>query len=198
MIVPLVDWVVNSAALTIHDEMLKQGGSNVPSHLIRSGPVVLHSGSTMFMVLWVIFYVIRHYHLFRCRKKLDADRAEYDGLWVQVFSNETHAQELTALKEAVHCLAPDAPSLPCLGFKWTGKDRRADVSIGGRQPASKQKGPKDISLDQLYAQALVLEPLFLDKVIQIASVSNGYFVEKSGMLTYAAVCCRMLPYADVC
>jgi hypothetical protein len=95
---------------------------------------------------------------------------------------------LTALKEAAHDLAPDAPSLPCLGFKWTGKERRADVSIGGKQPTSKQKGQKDISLDQLYAQALVLEPLFLDKVIQIASRSNGYFVEKSGMLTYADVC----------
>ena len=188
MIVPLVDWVVNSAALTIHDEMLKQGGSNVPSHLIRSGPVVLHSGSTMFMVLWIIFYVIRHYHLLRCRKKLDTDRAVYDGLWDTVFSNETHAQEVAALKKAAYDLAPDAPSLPCLGFNWTGKERRVDVSIRGRQAASKQQGQKDISLDQLYAQALVLEPLFLDKVIQIASVSNGYFVEKSGMLMYEDVC----------
>jgi hypothetical protein len=177
MITPLVAWVVNSAALTIHDDMLKEG-ANVPSHWLTAGPIVLHSGSTMFMVLWIIFYVIRHYHLFFCRKKLDTDRAEYDRMWDTAFSNETHAQQLTVLKEAANDLAPVVPSLPWFGFKWAGQERRADESTHGRHQASKQQGQKCISLEQLYTQGIVLEPLFLDKVIQIASVSNGYLVEK--------------------
>ena len=149
MITPLVAWVVNSAALTIHDEMLKQGGSNGPSHLINAGPFVLHSGCTMFMVLWIIFYVIRHYQLFRCRKNSDTVRADYDRMWDTVFSNETHAQQLTVLKEATKDLAPDAPSFQCLGFKWAGEERRANEGTHGRHQASKQQGQKYISLSSV-------------------------------------------------
>jgi len=165
----------------------------------------LHVFSSAFAVLWLIYVSLRQYVLLQTDKFITDDMSAYNKVWESLQTEEV-GQDLLRLAETV--IAMQAVSIHKqtrhLRQRYlTSEEMLQTISLMTSAAVGQGQGgglgfvsekllghPKDertclgtpssiLSLDLLYAQAMLLNPIFQIKVQQIA-LSSGFFLEILG------------------
>ncbi|EKX38216.1 hypothetical protein GUITHDRAFT_115559 [Guillardia theta CCMP2712] len=156
--------------------------------------------SSLVLLALVIFFVLnRRFIVYKSRRQIRGDQKMYDDCWKDLLSREQTEQLLSSLKITCGWVRPQ-PALQLKIFdalcevESTILDplesvlRRQKNSSFARTYLKRSKltvmrQDREIeSLDQLYAQAILLEPMFLSKVQSWAEASDGCFQGLEGSL----------------
>eukprot|EP00960_Hanusia_phi_P044282 756553-Hanusia_phi.AAC.3 len=162
----------------------------------------LRLNHTFLFLAWLIFYVWRQYLLYKSFKRIERDILQYNELWKQIAQDKIN---LAALNEAVATIEVQPSIFQHLPLSSTAgtlhatpigleRSRRANVShrrasvsdVGSdlsalvlqaaRTLASVPSQLRIDSLEQLYAQALVIQPVFFEKMLELGSKCDCFFL----------------------
>ena len=144
--------------------------------------------STWLLILVFIGIYLRRKAVAAAQRLVAADTAAYDSLWDNLVHDSRSQTSLVNLVLAVHLLKSRAHNV--IGaprqYRRKASSESSDYStwhlcmtesflVGGGIPASIDFAKKICSLDQLFVQAEILDPIFLAKVKEWALVSSGCF-----------------------
>ncbi|EKX32423.1 hypothetical protein GUITHDRAFT_121390 [Guillardia theta CCMP2712] len=158
-------------------------GLQVQNYLVyRNNSFQLPLTASIFALVWLLFVVLRFFALRKAREEVSMDMNKYSELWQRTKEGEEASELLSRLsrmgrefnmsKRARHLkkrLSTSAISTAMEHFPAVNESFRR------KQPAL----TKVWSMDQVYAQAFLLQPLFLHKVQQLALRSRGCFLADS-------------------
>ncbi|EKX49659.1 hypothetical protein GUITHDRAFT_104621 [Guillardia theta CCMP2712] len=163
--------------------------------------VTLRPNHTFLFFAWLLFYVWRQYLLFQSFKKIERDIQQYHQLWKEVARDPVNLAELNDIVAKIEVQASVVQHLP--RSSTAGSLRRTPIGLensrrGGtsqRRPSLIQRGSnlssiievtrtvtfvpwhlKIDSLEQLYAQALVIQPVFFEKMKELGSRCECLFL----------------------
>jgi hypothetical protein len=162
----------------------------------------LHAVSSCLLILWLVFQLKRQHVLHQSRNLITDDMSAYNTVWKSLQSAEV-AQDLLRIEESViemqqrssskrmryqrqryltteemHLkISPVTISAAGQG-QGAGQGFVSEVLLGQPEDRRTLLGKDDSiqSLDLLYAQAVMLNPIFQNKVQQIALASSGFFL----------------------
>jgi hypothetical protein len=188
MTLPPIFWCINMVALYINNQVI-----------VKDIPIEIPSGASFFMGVWIYFFVHRQYLLWRSNKTIESDERAYQALWDAIISKPDGPQEISNLQAAVDCLGevvaagrqrsePAALSHTCSCWSSVKSWERL-VQVNAKNeienevwpfvPGRRQLEEATVrSIDQLYMQAVIVEPIFQEKVKELAAASNGQFQAK--------------------
>jgi hypothetical protein len=176
---------------------------NVSNFLIvKELPLELPAGTTVFMILWVWFFAHRPWLIWRSNRTIELDKRTYGGVWDSITSKPSGKQDLADLscmieevmrsssETGLHrrhekertCLLQSLVTL--FSSRGPGKHPtqiNVEHEIENRPFVPCRQLTRSIvldSIDQLYMQAVILEPLFLEKITKLAATANGFFLTK--------------------
>ncbi len=196
MTLPPTFWCINLVALYINNQVI-----------VKDIPTEIPSAGSFFMGLWLLFLVHRQYLLWRSNKTIESDKRAYQALWNAIISQPDGPREISDLKAAVDCLGEgvvagrrrsESAALThtlqtarsggkC--FCWSSvKPWERLVQVNAKdeienevwpfKPGRQLEEATVRSVDQLYMQAVIVEPIFQEKVKDLAAASNGQFQAK--------------------
>jgi hypothetical protein len=199
MTLPPTMWCINMLALYINNQVI-----------VKDIPIEIPSGASFFLGVWIYFFVHRQYLLWRSNKTIESDKRTYQALWDAIISKPDGPQEISDLQAAVDCLGegvtagrkrsePAVLSHTLQPARFGGKcscwssvkpwERLVQVNAKNEIenevwpfiPGCRQLEEGTVrSIDQLYMQAVIVEPIFQEKVKELAAASNGQFQAKIG------------------
>ncbi|EKX31665.1 hypothetical protein GUITHDRAFT_122152 [Guillardia theta CCMP2712] len=139
--------------------------------------------SSLVLLALVIFFVLnRKFIVYKSRWQIRGDQKMYDDCWKDLLSREETQQLLSSLKITCGRVRPQ-PALQLKIFDALCENSSFARTYLKRSKGTIMKQDREIeSLDQLYAQAILLEPMFLSKVQSWAEASDGYFQGMEGDL----------------
>eukprot|EP00960_Hanusia_phi_P024030 709047-Hanusia_phi.AAC.1 len=169
------------------------GGSAASSDFFQKPIGVDNMGYSNFVLMtaWLYFVVGRRVHLLKASRNMKAELVKYHELWTSLSSSDDGVRSLHRIMELasqveepgrvfqgrmqeIHGLHTETSGL--LEWVITGGQQRASVSsIPSKCTWLLSKQPLVTSLDQLYAQAVFLHPIFLKKVQGLAAACRGMF-----------------------
>jgi hypothetical protein len=194
MSLPPTFWCINVVALYINNQVI-----------VKDIPMEIPSGASFFMAAWIFFVVHRQYLLWRSNKTIESDKRAYQDLWDTIISKPDGPKEISDIQVAVDCLGEAVRRRKDEGRENESareRQRHAGCLVSSSvQPWERpvQVNAKDesenevwpfipgrrqleeaavMSVDQLYMQAVILEPIFQDKIKELAAASNGQFQTK--------------------
>jgi hypothetical protein len=185
MSLPPIFWFINLVALYINNRVI-----------VKDIPTEIPSAGSFFMGVWLTFLVHRQYLLWRSNKTIESDKRAYQALWDTIISKPGGPQEISDLQAAVDCLREgvmEGMQTASFGGKcsrWSSvQPRERPVQLNAKDesenevwpfiPGRRQLEEATVrSIDQLYIQAVILEPIFQEKVKELAAASNGQFQAK--------------------
>jgi hypothetical protein len=190
MTLPPVAFVANFIAL------------NVNNFLIGNKELTLEwpTAATFFMVLWVWFFAHRQWLLWRSNKIIELDKRTYEGVWDSITSKPAGQKDLADLSSRIEELVRSSSETvlhrrhererTCLQslvtlFSNRGAEKHpAQINVEHEVenwpfvPRQLKRSIMFDSIDQLYMQAVILEPLFHEKITKLAATVNGTFLTK--------------------
>ena len=186
MTLPPTMWCVNMVALNMNNQVI-----------VKDIPFENPSGASFFMGVWVLFFVHRQYLLWRSNKTIESDRRAYQALWDTIISKPDGPQEISDLQTAVDCLGEGVMAgMHTASFggkcsRWSSvQPWERPVQLNAKDESENEVWPfipgrrRQLeeatvrSIDQLYMQAVIIEPIFQDKIKELAAASNGQFQTK--------------------
>jgi hypothetical protein len=185
MSLPPIFWFINLVALYINNRVI-----------VKDIPMEIPSGASFFMALWIFFSVHRQYLLWRSNKSIESDKRAYQALWDTIISKPDGAREISDLQAAVDCLGDGVVAgmqKASFGGKcscWSSvQPWERPVQVNAKDESENEVWPfipgrghleeaTVSSIDQLYMQAVILEPIFQEKIKELAAASNGQFQTK--------------------
>jgi hypothetical protein len=189
MTLPPMAFVLNFIALNVTNFLI-----------IKELPLEMPTAATFFMVLWVWFFAHRQWLLWSSKKIIELDKRTYEGVWDSITSKPSGQQDLADLSSRIEELVRSSSE--------TGLHRRHErertcyqspvtlfSSRGGEKHPRQINVEHEIenwpfvprqltrsiifdSIDQLYMQAVILEPIFLEKITKLAATVKGTFLTK--------------------
>jgi hypothetical protein len=162
----------------------------------------LHAISTAMLALWLIYVSMRQYVLLQTINFITDDMSAYNKVWESLHSEEV-GQDLLRLAESVIAMQEASNHKQTRHQRQrylTSEEMLQKISLMTSAAVGQGLGgglgfvsevllgqPKDertclgtpssiLSLDLLYAQAMLLNPIFQKKVQQIALASSGFFL----------------------
>ncbi|EKX41876.1 hypothetical protein GUITHDRAFT_112018 [Guillardia theta CCMP2712] len=149
--------------------------------------------------LVILFTLHRQFIVFKSRWQISGDMKKYNQCWLNIFSRDGAGEVLRSLKlicervrpkQALQLKVFDASCAlestildPLASMLKSQKDNsfsKTYLKLSKKNGKSQER--EIVSLDQLYAQAILLEPMFLSKVQAWAEASDGYFLGRDGRL----------------
>jgi hypothetical protein len=188
MTLPPTFWCINLLALYINNQVI-----------VKDIPIEIPSAGSFFMGVWLLFLVHRQYLLWRSHKTIESDKRAYQALWDTIISKPDGPQEISDLQAAVDCLGEGVMAgMQTASFggkcsRWSSvqpwerpvqlnaKDEthESENEVWPFIPGHRQLEEATVrSIDQLYMQAVILEPIFKDKIKTLAAGSSGQFQTK--------------------
>jgi hypothetical protein len=187
MSLPPSFWFINLVALYINNQVI-----------VKDIPMEIPSGASFFMAIWIFFFAHRQYLLWRSNKTIESDKRAYQALWDTIVSKPDGPREISDLQAAVDCLGEGIvaglQTARCSCSSSVSCERPVQVNAKDESDNSQDESENEVwpfipghrelqeapvmSIDQLYMQAVILEPIFLDKIKDLAAASNGQFQTK--------------------
>jgi hypothetical protein len=191
MTLPPTAFVTNFIALNVNNFFI-----------VKELPLELPAGASFFMVLWVWFFAHRQWLIWRSNKTIELDKRTYEGLWDSITSILSGQQDLADLS----CMIEEVVRSSSETGLHRRHEKERTCSLQSLVPLFSSRGagkhPTQInvehevenwpfvpsrqltrsimldSIDQLYMQAVILEPLFLERITKLAATANGFFLAK--------------------
>jgi hypothetical protein len=191
MTLPPMAFVTNFFALNVNNFLI-----------VKELPLELPAGASFFMVLWVWFFAHRQWLIWRSNKTIELDKRAYEGVWDSITSKPSGQQDL----EDLSCMIEELMRSSSETGLHRRHEKERTCSLQSLVPLFSSRGagkhPTQInvehevenlpfvpcrqltrsitldSIDQLYMQAVILEPLFLEKITKLAATANGFFLAK--------------------
>jgi hypothetical protein len=184
MTLPPTMWCVNMVALYINNQVI-----------VKDIQIDIPSGASFFMGVWVLFFVHRQYLLWRSNKTIESDKRAYQALWDTIISKPDGPQEISDLQAAVDFLGEgvmagmQTASFGAKCSRWSSvQPWERPVQLNAKDESENEVWPfipgRQLeeatvrSIDQLYMKAVIIEPIFQDKIKELAAASNGQFQTK--------------------
>jgi hypothetical protein len=189
MTLPPVAFVANFIALNVNNFLI-----------VRELTLEWPTAATFFMVLWFWFFAHRQWLLWRSNKIIELDKRAYEGVWDSITSKPAGQQDLADLSSMIEELVRSSSETSlhrrherertCLQslvtlFSSRGAEKHPtqinvehEIENWPFVPGQLTRSIIFDSIDQLYMQAVILEPLFHEKITKLAATVNGTFLTK--------------------